>query len=148
MTALSGTLVMTRTLPAPPETVWRFLTEGPNLLNWWGPEGTTITDNALDFRRTGPWHATMVGPSGHGASVGGHVLLVNAPHAVTLTLSFDMGADGRGPESEITFALTPDPAGTLLTLTQTGLDPAHIDDMMNKGWNSALGRLIALVENA
>lgn len=139
---------MTRTLPAPPQTVFRFLTQGANLLDWWGPEGTTITENALDFSQPGPWHATMVGPSGHGASVGGMVQSVTPPSEVRITLSFDMGPDGRGPESVITFALTPDPGGTLLTLTQTGLDPAHIDDMRTKGWNSALGRLISLVSNA
>ncbi len=144
----TATLQMTRNLPAPPDIVFAFLTQGAHLLNWWGPEGTTITDNNLDFSRPGPWHATMVGPSGHGARVAGEVRHVDPPNAVELTLSFDMGPEGRGPESVITFTLSPKGSDTLLTLTQTGLDPAHIDDMMNKGWNSALARLIALVSNA
>lgn len=144
----SGTLIMTRLLQAPAETAFRFLTQGAHLLDWWGPEGTTITDHNLDFSRVGPWHATMVGPSGHGAQVGGAVRRVDPPHGVELTLRFDPGSDNPGPESTIEFALRPDPAGTLLTLTQTGLDPAHIDDMRDKGWNSALGRLIALLQHA
>ena len=87
----------------------------------------------------------MVGPGGGASTVGGQVLEVNVPHAVELTLSFVMEG-GRGPESTIRFEVSAsDIGGTHLLLTQTGLEPEHIDDMMNKGWNSALLRLELLV---
>ena len=144
----TATLTMKRDLPADPATVFKQLTQTAHLLNWWGPEGTTITDHTLDFSRPGPWSAHMIGPSGDGGTVGGEVREVDPPHAVALTLSFAMPDGTRGPESVIRFTLTPSTCGTLLTLTQTGLNPDHIADMRNKGWNSALGRLENLIANA
>lgn len=140
-----ATLTMQRMFDAPPAKVFDFLTKTENLLNWWGPEGTQIREHQLDFSKTGAWSAVMVGPQGGAQEVGGTVLEVNAPNAVELTLSFMMGAE-RGPESTIRFEVSAsDTGGTHLLLTQTGLDPEHIDDMMNKGWNSALSRLEQLI---
>jgi uncharacterized protein YndB with AHSA1/START domain len=136
---------MQRMFDAPPAKVFDFLTQTENLLNWWGPEGTRIRDHSLDFSKVGRWSAVMVGPEGGAAEVGGQVLAVNPPYFVELTLSFVMEG-GRGPESTIRFEVSAsDAGGTHLLLTQTGLDPEHIDDMMNKGWNAALLRLENLV---
>jgi uncharacterized protein YndB with AHSA1/START domain len=138
-------LTMQRVFDATPAKVFEFLTQTKNLLNWWGPEGTQIHDHSLDFSQVGPWFAVMVGPQGGSAKVGGQVLEVDTPHAIELTLSFVM-EDGHGPESTIRFEVSAsDTGGTHLLLTQTGLDPEHIDDMMNKGWNAALLRLEKLV---
>jgi uncharacterized protein YndB with AHSA1/START domain len=144
----TATLTMKRDLPADPAKVFRHLTQTAHLLNWWGPEGTTIADHTLDFSRTGPWSAHMVGPTGEGGTVGGEVREVDPPRTVEFTLSFAMPDGARGPESVIRFTLSPSELGTLLTLTQTGLNPDHIEDMRNKGWNSALGRLENLIVNA
>ena len=74
-----------------------FLTQMTNLLEWWGPEGTKIEDHSLDFTKTGPWWAYMVGPQGHGARVAGEVVAINPPHWVELTLGFaDWGRWGWG----------------------------------------------------
>lgn len=144
----TATLTMKRHLPADPAIVFAHLTQTAHLLNWWGPEGTTIKDHTLDFSKPGPWSAHMVGPSGDGGTVGGQVREVTPPHTVELTLSFVMPDGSRGPQSVIRFTLTATDDGTLLTLTQTGLNPDHIEDMRNKGWNSALGRLEHLIANA
>lgn len=137
---------MTRIFAAPQDKVFAHLTQTGFLLDWWGPEGTTIADHNLSFAAPGPWSATMVGPQGHGATVGGEVRTVSPPDMVELTLSFAMEDDTRGPTSVIRFTLsTPAPGKTKLQLTQSGLDPAHIADMRDKGWNSALARLERLV---
>jgi uncharacterized protein YndB with AHSA1/START domain len=141
-----STLEMTRIFAAPIAKVFEHLTQTEFLLNWWGPEGTRIADHTLSFTAPGPWSATMVGPQGHGATVGGAVRVVDPPHMVELTLSFALEDDTRGPESVIRFSLATTSDGqTELTLTQSGLDPAHIADMRDKGWNSALARLERLV---
>lgn len=144
----TATLTMKRQLPADPATVFAHLTQTAHLLNWWGPEGTTIKDRALDFSQLGPWSAHMVGPSGDGGTVGGRVRVVTPPKLVELTLSFVMPDGSRGPESVIRFSLTANDGGTLLTLTQSGLNPDHIEDIRTKGWNSALGRLAQRIANA
>jgi uncharacterized protein YndB with AHSA1/START domain len=141
-----STLEMTRTFAASQERVFMHLTQTEFLLNWWGPEGTTIADHALSFATPGPWSATMVGPQGHGATVGGQVREVDPPNMVELTLSFALENDTRGPESVIRFTLVATADGhTELTLTQSGLNPDHIADMRDKGWNAALARLERLV---
>lgn len=140
---------MTRVFDAPIERVFTHLTETEFLLDWWGPEGTRIADHNLSFAKQGPWSAMMIGPQGHGATVGGEVKAVNPPHMVELTLSFAMENDTRGPESTIRFTLATAKDGqTELTLTQSGLNPEHIADMRDKGWNSALARLERLVTEA
>lgn len=141
-----STLEMTRIFAAPQEKVFAHLTQTDFLLNWWGPEGTTIADHALSFAAPGPWWATMVGPQGHPATVGGEVKQINPPDMVELTLSFRMEDGTNGPESTIRFTLNTTQQGqTKLTLTQSGLNPEHIADMRDKGWNSALARLEKLV---
>lgn len=144
----TATLTMKRTLAADPATVFTHLTQTTHLLDWWGPEGTTIKNHTLDFSKPGPWSAHMVGPTGDGGTVGGTVRIVEPPHMVELTLSFVMPDGSHGPQSVIRFTLTPQEDATILTLTQTGLNPDHIEDMRNKGWNSALGRLESLIANA
>lgn len=142
-----ATLTMTRRFSAPLESVFAAITQTGFLLQWWGPEGTTIRDHDLDFTRMGPWYAVMVGPQGHPAKVGGDVLIVNPPRRVTLTLSFLDENDQPLDHSTITFELAPDDrAGTVLSLTQSGLKEEYIPDMKNKGWNSALQRLEALLK--
>ena len=137
---------MIRLFAAPKDRVFMHLTETEFLLNWWGPEGTTISEHTLSFATTGPWSATMVGPQGHGATVGGEVRAVDAPNMVELTLSFAMENDTHGPQSVIRFTLASTPDGqTEITLTQSGLNPEHIADMRDKGWNSALARLENLI---
>ncbi len=137
---------MTRVFAANRERVFMHMTQTAFLLEWWGPEGTTISDHALSFAAPGPWSATMIGPQGHGATVGGEVRVVTPPALIELTLSFAMEDGSRGPESVIRFALASISEGqTELTLTQSGLDPAHIADMRDKGWNAALARLERLV---
>lgn len=137
---------MERRYPVAPAKVFEFLTQSENLLRWWGPEGTTITEHDLDFSRLGAWSAMMVGPQGHGAMVGGEVLAIDPPNFVELTLSFRMPDGERGEESVIRFETRDDGAGgTNLTLIQTGLRAEHIPDMRDKGWNSALDRLEKLV---
>lgn len=141
-----STLRMERTFAASPERVFAFLTKMENLLQWWGPEGTTITEHELDFSKTGPWSATMVGPQGHGAKVGGEVTALDPPHMVELTLSFLQPNGDPGDTSLIRFEVHGQSGGqTELRLTQSGLQAEHIPDMRDKGWASALDRLAHLI---
>jgi len=137
---------MERTFSASPEIVFTFITQTDNLLKWWGPEGTTITEHNLDFSRLGNWSATMVGPQGHAARVGGAVINIDPPASVELTLSF-LGENGEQlDKSTILFETQRSPAGgTFFRLTQSGLKAEHIPDMRDKGWASALARLEQLL---
>lgn len=141
-----ATLTMERTFKAPLEKVYAHITRMEHLLNWWGPEGTTIDDHNLSFADAGPWFAVMVGPTGQAAKVVGDVIRVDPPRSIELTLAFEMPDGKAGESTTIRFDLSPvDTGDTHLLLTQTGVNPDHIADMRDKGWNSALDRLENLV---
>ncbi len=57
-------LVITRTVDAPREAVWKALTDPDQLDLWWGPDGFRNETHAMDFRVGGSWTYTMHGPDG------------------------------------------------------------------------------------
>ncbi|QIF04703.1 SRPBCC domain-containing protein [Roseimicrobium sp. ORNL1] len=56
--------VITRTLNAPRDLVWKAWTEPERLAQWWGPKGCTIKVHQLDLRPGGIFHYTMSFPGG------------------------------------------------------------------------------------
>jgi uncharacterized protein YndB with AHSA1/START domain len=54
-----------RELAAPPELVWRALTDPTLLARWWGPTGFHTETHSHELRVGGSWRLTMVGPDGH-----------------------------------------------------------------------------------
>lgn len=56
--------VITRTLHAPRDLVWKAWTEPERLAKWWGPEGCAIQVHKLDLRPGGIFHYTMSFPDG------------------------------------------------------------------------------------
>lgn len=57
-------LVITRTITAPPELVWRAFTEERHVGQWWGPDGFRTTIHDMDVRPGGYWRFIMHGPDG------------------------------------------------------------------------------------
>lgn len=53
-----------RVLDATPAQVWRALSDGARLAQWWGPYGFTNTFEEFDFRPGGAWRLVMHGPDG------------------------------------------------------------------------------------
>ncbi len=60
----SESLIITRTLAAPRELVFRAFTEAERLGRWWGPKGVKIEVQRLDLRPGGLFHYAMVHPDG------------------------------------------------------------------------------------
>ncbi|WP_147915339.1 SRPBCC family protein [Ruania zhangjianzhongii] len=56
--------VVSRTVAAPRELVFEAFTEVRHLSRWWGPEGSSTTTRAFEFRAGGEWVFTMHGPDG------------------------------------------------------------------------------------
>ncbi|MCW3083463.1 MAG: hypothetical protein JWP12_829 [Bacteroidetes bacterium] len=57
-------LVISRTLNAPRELVWKAWTSPEHLINWWGPTGFTNTFKEISIKPGGVWLFTMHGPDG------------------------------------------------------------------------------------
>lgn len=57
-------LVITRTLPAPRELVWKAWTDPQHVPHWWGPQGFTLTLQEMDVRPGGIWRFVLHGADG------------------------------------------------------------------------------------
>ena len=57
-------LSLTRILDAPRELVWQVWTDPQHVVNWWGPDGFTNTNQSMDVSPGGFWRFVMHGPDG------------------------------------------------------------------------------------
>lgn len=57
-------LVISRTVSAPREKVWKVWTDPEHIKHWWGPNGFTNTIHEMDVRPGGVWRFMMHGPDG------------------------------------------------------------------------------------
>lgn len=53
-----------RLIDAPPERVFRAVSEAEHLARWWGPNGFSSTFESFDLREGGRWKFVMHGPDG------------------------------------------------------------------------------------
>lgn len=63
-TAQDREIVISRTVAAPRDLVWKAWTAPEHLIKWWGPDGFTNTFHEIDVREKGVWRFTMHGPDG------------------------------------------------------------------------------------
>jgi len=134
-------LHLQRDLPIAVADLWRFITTPEGLLSWWGPEGMTVPEHALDFTRTGPWFSVMVGSAGQRHKVSGEVTSVRDGQSVGFTWAWHDEADQRGPESHVTLSIAPLGVGrSRLTLNHVDL-PEGAGDAHEEGWTSCLRKL-------
>ncbi len=135
-------LKIERALDAPIERVFAYMTEPENLLKWWGPQGMSIAENALDLSRNGAWFSVMQNAEGQRYKVSGEVLQVQPHERVVFTWGWHDENDKRGEETEVEFVLRAiDENKTQLTLNHRGF--AHEDGVSNhnQGWTSSLIKL-------
>jgi uncharacterized protein YndB with AHSA1/START domain len=130
-----------RSYPVSPDRLFAFVTEPANLLQWWGPEGTTVEEQNLDLRRPGPWSLVLSGPRGRFA-MRGEVISVTPPH----TVEFTMNVPGEEvADSTVRFEIAPDGrTGSRFTLIQSGITDEMVE-MGKHGWASTLQRLEQLI---
>jgi len=121
-------LVITRTLNAPRDRVWKAWSEADRLAQWWGPKGCTLRVLQFDFRPDGVFHYAMQFKPEH-EMFGRFVYReIAAPERIVFVTSFS-DADGditRAPFPEIrdtwplqihnTLTLADDDGKTTLTL--------------------------------
>lgn len=134
-------LTLERSFSAPPEKVFDFVTKGSELLKWWGPEGLTVPEHALDFTRPGPWFSVMMNSEGRRYKASGEVLQVDPPFSVSFTFGWHDEADKRGVEGTVSFQVRSDGnGGTHFTLIHSGL-PDDAAGAHEEGWTSSLRKL-------
>jgi len=128
-------LVMTRPFDAPPELVWKALTQ-PALIRKWMflPPGWTMTSCEEDIRVGGKFRWTWDGPDGQPAMVMHGVYREVIPHErLTRTETFEMGCGPAMGEQLATLAFKRAGSGTIVTITCTYATKADRDGAVASG---------------
>ncbi len=150
-------IVIDRLLPAPLHEVWALWTTPAGIESWWGPEGFTVTVQALELRPGGVLLYTMTATAppqiafmkDHGMPLATEVRITYADVVAPTRLSYINRVD-------FVPGLAAYDVGTLLELRAEGegvrmkltLDPMHDAEWTQRaamGWQSELGKLEALL---
>jgi uncharacterized protein YndB with AHSA1/START domain len=102
---------MRRFLRAPPELVYRVLTEGDFLRRWWGPRHLETTECEVDLRIGGTWRIVHRAPDGAEFAFHGEFLELDPPRRRVSTWAYEGEVDAVATE---TFELDAVEGGTLL----------------------------------
>lgn len=133
---MSESLELNRTFDAPPDAVWRALTDPLAVPGWFWPFPTTAD---IDTRPGGRYRL-----SSSVMGMEGKVIDSDAPRA----LAFRWQWVGEDAQTEVRYALTPAGDGTRLRITHAGFANASTRDDHIQGWSDCLDRLPAwLTEN-
>lgn len=141
-------VLLTRTLDAPRELVFRAWTEPDMMARWWGPHHFTNPVCRLDARPGGEIHILMRGPDGSDYPMTGTFREVSPPERLVF-MAAALDAEGKPLlESLTTVTFAEQDGKTVLTVqaSAVGLAPvaAHMLEGMQAGWTQSLERLDAL----
>jgi uncharacterized protein YndB with AHSA1/START domain len=134
------TIVVTRTVPALPSSVFDAWTDVERLASWWWPQlaGTTY---AVDARPGGVYriHAPAIG-----ATVSGVFTDVDPPRRLAFTWNWQDDEEPGAPvEDTVAVTFEPRADATLLNVAHASEQHAP-DDGTEQGWNDVLARLVEL----
>jgi uncharacterized protein YndB with AHSA1/START domain len=82
------TFVISRTVNAPRELVWKVWTDPDHLQKWFGPKGVTMPNCTMDFRVGGSFFYTMRNPDGTEMSGKWIFTEITPPERIAVTSSF------------------------------------------------------------
>lgn len=149
---MSPVVRLERTIPAPPDKVYRAWLDPDLLRRWLGPGGLEVTRAEVDERVGGRfriWHADGA------TDVGGfecELLELVPDRRIVYRWGFVGPQRTEGPtyDSLLTVTLREAPEGTMLTLVHERLDDLaaalpQVADGVEPGWTSALDKLTELL---
>ena len=127
-------------IAAPPERVFRALTDGSEVVRWWGsPDTYRLEEFTADLRVGGQWRSRGVAADGKPFQATGEFLEVDPPRLLVQTWNPDWAP---GLKTTLTYRLDAIPGGTRLTLRHEGFG-AHREafEGHTRGWERVLGFL-------
>lgn len=144
-----GTVNVTADIAAPPEKVFRALTDPVELAKWWGAEGVYRTERwEVDLRPGGKWVSHIASPEGAPKmtdrdepqqEVRGEYITIDPPRLLEYTWSpsWDNFA-----VTKVRCEITPTATGSRLTIVHSGFEgKAKMATDHGEGWVRVLGWL-------
>ena len=116
ITTPAGEPVITvrRFLKAPPELVYRALTEAEFLRRWWGPRRLEVAECEVDLRVGGTWRIVHRAPDGMEFVFRGEFYELDPPHRRVATFVWEGAPEHEAVETLVLEAVE---GGTMLTQT-------------------------------
>jgi len=134
------TLEIEAALAAPPDQVFRWVTEPELLARWWGPHGFTTPEIDLDLRVGGHYRLTMQPPDGAAFHLAGEFLEIEPPERLAYTFRWEEPVpDDR--ETVVVLGLRSAGDSTRLSLLQEGFATEERVDLHRSGWTDSLEKL-------
>lgn len=131
------------TLPAPPEGIFRMLTEPSELVKWWGPQGFTIPSAELNLAEGGRYRFRMAPPEGEPFHLSGEFLEIDPPFRLVYTFRWEEPTpDDRDTVVDLSLQTADD--GTRLALSQGPFLTEERLELHRGGWTDSLEKLQAL----
>jgi uncharacterized protein YndB with AHSA1/START domain len=148
MTEATGALALNLecTLPAPPEEIFRMLTEPAQLVRWWGPHGLTIPAVDLNLVAGGRYRFRMAPPEGEPFHLSGEFLEIDPPWRLVFTFRWEEPTpDDR--ETVADLSLQSEGKGTRLSLSQGPFLTEERVALHRGGWTESFEKLQAVLED-
>ena len=139
-------LELTPALRAPPERIFRALTEPVELAAWWGPQGFTTPEIDLDLRVGGRYRFTMQPPDAEPFHLSGEFLVINPPSQLSYTFRWEE-PDPDDRTTVVTLSLQDIGDTTQVSLIQAEFATDARLELHRDGWSDSLDKLRELVES-
>jgi uncharacterized protein YndB with AHSA1/START domain len=127
-------------IAAPPERVFRALTDPAEVVKWWGsPDTYGVDEFAADLRVGGRWHSRGHSADGKPFKTEGEFLELDPPRLIVQTWNPDWAP---GTNTKLTYRLDPIAGGTRLTVRHEGFGAnREAFEGHTRGWERVLGFL-------
>ncbi|MVA98728.1 SRPBCC domain-containing protein [Nitratireductor sp. CAU 1489] len=133
-------LEIERLIDAEPEAVFDAWVDPAILITWWGPEGVTTPQAALEVYEGGHWSTTMRTPGGDRV-VSGVYRTIDRPRRLVFTWAWTQDDGSRGDETVVEVTFDPARRGTRMRLSQQRFETAENRDNHRLGWSSSFNDL-------
>lgn len=139
-------LLIEREFDAPLALVFRLWESRDHMLRWWGPEKFTTIELDWELTPGRPWRGAMVSKQFGLSSFGGVIRDVERLRRIAFTFQWDEGS-GRDLDTLVTVGFAERDGKTVQSFHQAPFSTIAVRDSHVGGWNSALNRQQAYVEN-
>lgn len=132
------------TLDAPPEEIFRMLTEETELVKWWGPHGFTIPAAEVNITEGGRYRFRMAPSDGEPFHLSGEFLEIDPPWRLVYTFRWEEPTpDDR--ETVVDLALGSTGEATRLVLSQGPFLTEERLALHRNGWTESFEKLQAVL---
>ncbi|MDB5506938.1 MAG: hypothetical protein JWR75_1576 [Devosia sp.] len=134
---------ISRTIKAPPASVFAAWTDPELLRQWYGPDAGPVLSANIDACPGGSFDISVQLENGTVFRTTGDYLEVSPPHRLVFTLTWD----GKPQEtSKVSIVISPDGDGSVMEFSQEQLPSKAGLTGQHEGWNDAFEKLYRVLE--